>query len=223
MMSERLNVSATASTIIDAPLTARKAPWCRRKAPSRWVMPRPASAKASSGIAVPTAKPRVRPTVRRPMWPVAPATVMAASTGPAHGTKTAPRAIPRTKPLRPAAGEALREAVEGPLDQVPERRHQQPEPDQHQQGQARPADGVVRQVQAGQDEAAEQGEDREAQRQAEDDQIGPPPGRLGVRLLPRCRRRGTRREAPAGTHGDRPVMIPPTRPISTSVTPTTSC
>jgi hypothetical protein len=65
---------------------------------------------------------------------------------------------------------------------VPERRYQQPEPDQHEQGQAEPADGVVRQVQAGQDKAAEEGEDREAQRQAEDDEIGPPPRRLCVRL-----------------------------------------
>ena len=187
-------------------------------------MPRPASAKASSGIAVPTAKPRVRPTVRRPMWSVAPATVMAARTGPAHGTKTAPRAIPRTKPLPPVPADALGEAVEGPLEQVPERRHQQPEPDQHQQDQADPADGVVRQVQAGQDQAAEQGEDREAQRQAEDDQVGPPPGaaRAGAwRFRSRARPVPPPRKTTGSTgrtHGDSPVMIPPTRPISTSVT-----
>ena len=66
-----------------------------------------------------------------------------------------------------------------------ERRYQQPENDQDQQGQAEPPDGVVGQVQARQDEAAEQGKDREAQRQAEDDEIGPPPRRLGIR--PRVR------------------------------------
>jgi hypothetical protein len=70
---------------------------------------------------------------------------------------------------------------------VPKRRHQQSEPDQHQQGQAEPADGVIRQVQAGQDEAAEEGEDREAEGQAEDDEIGPPPGRLGARRRLRTR------------------------------------
>ena len=88
---------------------------------------------------------------------------------------------PEDEAAAAGADGALGEAVEGPLDQVPERRHQQPEPDQHEQGQAEPADGVVRQVQAGQDEAAEEGEDREAQRQAEDDEIGPPPRRLRVR------------------------------------------
>jgi hypothetical protein len=75
----------------------------------------------------------------------------------------------------------LGEPIEGPLHQVTERRHEQSEPDQHQQAQAEPADRVARQVQAGQDEAAEEGKDREAQRQAEDDQVGPPPRRLRVR------------------------------------------
>ena len=64
-------------------------------------MPRPASAKISSGTAAPAAKPAVSPIVPRPMCPVAPATVIAASTGPAQGTKTAPSAIPRTNPLPP--------------------------------------------------------------------------------------------------------------------------
>jgi hypothetical protein len=60
---------------------------------------------------------------------------------------------------------------------VTERRHQQPEPDKHQQGQAQPADCVPWQVQAGEKKTAEECEDREAQRQAEDDQIRPPPSR----------------------------------------------
>jgi hypothetical protein len=77
---------------------------------------------------------------------------------------------------------ALGEAVEGPLDQVAERRHQQRDPDQHQQGQAQPADGIIGQVQAGENEAAEEGEDREAQRQAEDDEVGPPTRRRRLRL-----------------------------------------
>jgi hypothetical protein len=63
---------------------------------------------------------------------------------------------------------------------VAERRHEQPETDQHERGEADPADGVVRQVQAGQNDAAEEGEDREAQRQAADDEIRPLPGRLGA-------------------------------------------
>ena len=75
--------------------------------------------------------------------------------------------------------------IPAPWPAVTERRYQQPETDQDQQGQAEPPDGVVWQVQARQDEAAEQGKDREAQRQAEDDEIGPPPRRLSVR--PRVR------------------------------------
>ena len=54
---------------------------------------------------------------------------------------------PEHEAIAAGAEGALREAVERPLDQVPERRYQQPETDQDQQGQAEPADGVVRQVQ----------------------------------------------------------------------------
>ena len=100
--------------------------------------------------------------------------------------------------MRSAAEGALGEAVEGPLDQVTERRYQQPETDQDQQGQAEPPDGVVGQVQARQDEAAEQGKDREAQRQAEDDEIGPPPRRLSVR--PRVRPSAAAAEQDDGKH-----------------------
>ena len=77
---------------------------------------------------------------------------------------------------------ALGKPIEGPLDQVPERRHKQSEPDEPKHGQAEPADRVGWQVQASQNEAAEKGKDPETQRQAEDDEIGPPPRRLRVRL-----------------------------------------
>ena len=105
---------------------------------------------------------------------------------------------PEEEAVAAGAEGALREAVERPLDQVTERRYQQPETDQEQQGQAEPPDGVVGQVQAGQDEAAEQGEDREAQRQAEDDEIGPPPRRLSVR--PRLRPGAAAAEQDDGKH-----------------------
>src|ERR1700753_2312310 len=99
--SVTLKVSATASPISTAPATIRT-PRCRvRNARTRSATPRPASAKISSGNAVPTAKARVSATVVTPIRPVAPATVIAASTGPAHGTYTAPRARPSTKPPWP--------------------------------------------------------------------------------------------------------------------------
>ena len=81
-----LNVSATASPIRTTPATIRT-PRCRVwNARTRSATPRPASANASSGMAVPTAKARVSATVVAPIRPVAPATVIAASTGPAQGT-----------------------------------------------------------------------------------------------------------------------------------------
>ncbi len=52
----------------------------------RSATPRPARANASNGMAVPIAKATVSATVRSPILPVAPATVIAARTGPAHGT-----------------------------------------------------------------------------------------------------------------------------------------
>ena len=66
----------------------------------RWITLRPASAKNSSGMATPIANETVSSTVSMPIRPVDPATMMAASTGPAHGTNTAPSASPTPKPLR---------------------------------------------------------------------------------------------------------------------------
>ena len=80
------------------PATARTLRCRSRKARTRSAIRRPASAKNSSGIAVPTPKATVSATVCAPIFPVAPATVIAASTGPAHGTYTAPRASPRMNP-----------------------------------------------------------------------------------------------------------------------------
>ena len=44
----------------------------------------------------------VSATVSRPIEPVAPATTMAASTGPAQGTYSTPSASPNPKPLLPS-------------------------------------------------------------------------------------------------------------------------
>ena len=63
----------------------------------------PASANTSNGADAPRANATVSTTVDQPMSPVAPATVTAASTGPAQGTYTAPSAMPTTKPPRPRA------------------------------------------------------------------------------------------------------------------------
>ena len=64
-------------------------------------MRRPASANTSSGNAVPIANAAVRTRIGRPMDAVPPATTMAASTGPAHGTYSAPKVSPSPKPLLP--------------------------------------------------------------------------------------------------------------------------
>ena len=74
----------------------------RRNAPTRSATPRPANAKASSGKAVPIANVAVRIRMGGPMDAVPPATTIAASTGPAHGTYSAPSVKPSPKPLLPA-------------------------------------------------------------------------------------------------------------------------
>ena len=63
----------------------------------------PARANTSKGAEAPIANATVRTTVDQPISPVAPATVTAANTGPAHGTYTAPNAKPTIKPPRPRA------------------------------------------------------------------------------------------------------------------------
>ena len=89
---------APAIAITTIPAVMRTSRWWERKASTRLPTSLPPKAKASSGIATPRAKERQR----RRMWastvPVAPATEIAASAGPAQGTKTAPMARPTTKP-----------------------------------------------------------------------------------------------------------------------------
>src|SRR5665213_653175 len=59
---------------------------------------RPARANNSRGMATPTANAPVRSTADQPIWCWAPTSAMAASTGPAQGTKTRPRLRPSTNP-----------------------------------------------------------------------------------------------------------------------------
>jgi hypothetical protein len=66
----------------------------------RRTTPRPASANTRSGIATPSENETVSTTVPASMRPVDPATMIAASTGPAQGTKTVPRASPTPNPPR---------------------------------------------------------------------------------------------------------------------------
>ena len=93
-----LNAIATAITISTAPPTSRACGACRRSALTRRDSCPPARATASSGIAVPTANAAVTKTAVSPTRCVAPTTVMAASTGPAHGTYSTPSASPSTNP-----------------------------------------------------------------------------------------------------------------------------
>ena len=69
-----------------------RARWWMRKALTRPATRRPANAKTSGGIAAPSANETVSTTVPTPISPVAPATVMAASMGPGHGTYSSPSA-----------------------------------------------------------------------------------------------------------------------------------
>ena len=74
--------------------------WWVRNVFTRSATRRPARAKTSSGRAAPIANETVSTTVSTPMRPVEPATVIAASTGPAQGTYTAPSARPSGNPPR---------------------------------------------------------------------------------------------------------------------------
>lgn len=76
--------AANARTVAPAAMRTRR--WWRLNAETRSVTRRPARAKARRGIAVPAAKESARATVSAPMRPVEPATITAASTGPAQGT-----------------------------------------------------------------------------------------------------------------------------------------
>ncbi|BBN50198.1 hypothetical protein JPH1_46730 [Mycobacterium avium subsp. hominissuis] len=96
-----MNTSATASTIIAIPPATCIARCRRRNAATRWATRRPASAKASSGSAFPAANVAVNTSAPGPIEEVPPATTIAASTGPAHGTYSAPNVRPRPKPSAP--------------------------------------------------------------------------------------------------------------------------
>ena len=76
-----------AAKAIIAPPAAIRIPRCRFRYPlTRSVTPRPARAKKKRGMATPTAKEIANATVSAPTLPVEPATLIAVSTGPAHGT-----------------------------------------------------------------------------------------------------------------------------------------
>ena len=72
--------------------------WWERNASTRLPTSFPPRANASSGMATPRAKERQRVRMWASTVPVAPATEIAANTGPAQGTKTTPMARPTTKP-----------------------------------------------------------------------------------------------------------------------------
>ena len=92
--------SRTAMAMTTAPAERRKAVWWDR---NQSLMRLPPRANMDSGMAAPMANAMVSAMIEASISPVAAATVMAARTGPAHGTYTAPRANPTTKPPRPCA------------------------------------------------------------------------------------------------------------------------
>ena len=102
--SVRLSPMARVMTIRTAPPPMRSPRARSRSARTRSMIASPPRATASRGTPAPTAKARVssRPMMLR--WLVAPITEMAASTGPAQGTKTAPRPRPRRNPPRELGG-----------------------------------------------------------------------------------------------------------------------
>ena len=189
-------------------------------------MPRPASAKASSGIAVPTAKPRVRPIVRQPDVT---GRARHGDGGEDRARRTArrprrgrSRGRSRCRRCRRRAAGSGRTAARAGARAAARAARARPATSRARPTQRMASSGRCRLARM---RRAEQGEDREAQRQPEDDR-----GRAAAartRRLPRRRARPVRRLPPprkttgstGRTHGDRPVMIPPTRPISTSVTP----
>jgi hypothetical protein len=94
--------------------------------------------------------------------------VIAARTGPAQGTNSGPSPTPRTKPL-----------VERP-----ERRHDQPESDEPEDGESRVAQQVLWQV-----EGAEQRRSGEGERGETEDQTGDDGDRSSAASVPGVRRR----------------------------------
>ena len=109
--SVRLNARTSAVTTRMAPITLRTAAAWTRTERIRVASSRPARANSSRGTATPTANAAVSTTADQPIRCWAPTSAMAASTGPAQGTKTSPRLSPRTNPppsvtSRPAVSRA---------------------------------------------------------------------------------------------------------------------
>ena len=77
----------------------------------------------------------------------------------------------------------LRDPRERLLQDVLELRHDEPNPDEHEHDDARPAQEVLRQIQQREDQRADQGEDAERHHEAGDDEVGAPArdGGCGIR------------------------------------------
>ena len=82
---------------------------------------------------------------------VAPTTVIAASTGPAHGTYTTPNARPSTNPPALPLGWRVPMRANGRSSSVAKRRDEVAQPDHDQQDDAGVAQGVLRQMQERED------------------------------------------------------------------------
>ena len=110
---------ATAIATSTTPPTMRACVACRRIAATRPVSWPPATAMTSSGTAVPTANAAASTTAVSPTRWVAPTTVRAARTGPAHGTYSTPRARPSTNPLVAPLGLRVRTRANGRSSSAP--------------------------------------------------------------------------------------------------------
>ena len=86
----------SASVIMATPAAMRSGRW--RVFRKRAATPEPAIATIISGIDTPIAKEMARPMMCHVICPELEATMIEVSTGPAHGTKAAPRTRPRPKP-----------------------------------------------------------------------------------------------------------------------------
>ena len=143
--------------------------------------------------------------------------------------RSRPAPVPRTAhTARPTSGPArnrfcgscsiltLRDAGERPLDQMLQRREDQPEADQGQRHQGGPPDRVLRQVQRRQQGGTGQGDHAEAT-----DQAARSPDTAGPRGCCRSRVPSTPERNTTGStgrmHGEMPVIRPPRNPISATV------
>ena len=119
-------------------------------------------------------KARVSPTTPGPKWRVAATAVIAARTGPAHGTKSGPSPIPRTKPLVVPRGGRARRWVKGRSMRRAERRHEQAEPDEAEDDESGVAQQVLWQVERAEQRRTGERERGEAEDEAGDDGDGTP-------------------------------------------------